>query len=136
MPVSLESFQNVANASFFGKRDIILKGEGDAQRVTLGRLVFSSGQAANDATMAAFRAALEQKYGVFGLHAFDTVLGTRMQLHKSLRASDVKATLSQLQTLKERRFLNELGLAACASADLKKRKNFTLPSVKKSPRLY
>ena len=109
MPVSLESFQNVANASFFGKRDIILRGEGDAQRATLGNLVFSSGQAANDATMAAFRTALEQKYGVFGLHAFDTVLGTRMQLHKSLRASDVKATLSQLQTLKERRFLNELG---------------------------
>ena len=85
-----------------------MRGEGEAQRAQLGNRFFSHSAKTNDATMAAFRAALEQKYGVFGTHAFDMVLGARAQTHKSLRAADVTATLSKLETVKKNRFIGEL----------------------------
>ncbi len=108
MPLSIDTFQSLAESSWFSSRDIVVKGEDEAQRLKLGNLVFSSGAKVNDATMRAFKAALEAKYGVFGTHAFDTVVGTRMQTHKSLRACDVKATLSQLETVKKYRFIGEM----------------------------
>ena len=94
MALTLNTFTTLAKATSFSTRDIVVRGQGKEATARLGNLVFSHGKEANDATMAAFKAALEQEYGVFGTHAFDTVLGSRQQLHKSLRACDVKAALS------------------------------------------
>ncbi len=106
MPISLQTFRDVANTSFFGSRDVILTG--DKTSVKLGNLVFSSGAELNADTMKAFKEALEAKYGVFGTHAFDTVVGTRQQLGKSLRASDIKDTLSALSSVKRQQFKGEM----------------------------
>ena len=59
--------------------------------------------------MKAFREALgnDPNYGSFGVHAFDTVLCSRGQLKKSLRACDIKAVFSQIESLKVKRFANE-----------------------------
>ena len=95
MPLSINDFKTVAQSSFFGSRDITVDKHEHAK---LGHLVFSSGKKVNEATMNAFKAALEHEYGVFGTHAFDTVVGARQQMKKSLRACDVKATLSQIET--------------------------------------
>lgn len=110
MPLQLnvDTFRNLAETSWFSSRHIVVEGPEGSQQAKLGNLVFSSGTKINNDTFAAFKAALEDEYGVFGTHAFDTVLGTRQQLHKSLRASDVKATLSRLDTIKEQRFVAEM----------------------------
>ena len=108
MPIDLNTFRTLAESSWFSSRDIVVQGPDNAKTATLGNLVFSSGEKVNKDTMIAFKAALEAEYGVFGTHAFDTVVGTRQQMKKSLRASDVKATLSHLQSIKEQRFLGEL----------------------------
>ena len=108
MPFNIDTFRNVANNALFTSRDIEIQGQGANATARLGAYVFSAGKKSNDATMAAFKAALENEYGVFGTHAFDTVLGARSQLHKSLRACDVKAALSKLDTVKQTRFIGEL----------------------------
>ena len=108
MPLNIDSFRTIASQTKFGSRDIAVQGQGETATARLGNLVFSQGAKTNDATMAAFKAALEKEYGVFGTHAFDTVLGSRAQMHKSLRASDIKATLSSLETVKKNRFIGEL----------------------------
>ena len=108
MPLTIDSFRAIASSTSFSSRDIAVRGEGDGQTARLGNFIFSQSKEMNDATMAAFKTALEKKYGVFGTHAFDTVLGARQQLHKSLRASDVKATLSKLETVKYNRYIDEL----------------------------
>ncbi len=108
MPLNVDTFRSVANATAFTSRDIVVRGEGSDATVRLGNFIFSHGTKANDATMAAFKAALEEAYGVFGTHAFDTVLGARAQMHKSLRASDVKAALSKLETVKFNRYIGEV----------------------------
>ncbi|MBQ7607499.1 MAG: hypothetical protein IJU76_05965 [Desulfovibrionaceae bacterium] len=105
MGVSLERFQQLADSTFFSSRDIVVRQ--DSAR--LGNFIFSSGKAINDSTMKAFRTALSEKYGTLGEHAFDTVLGSRTQFHKSLRACDIKATISQLSALKEKRLTSEIG---------------------------
>ena len=89
-------------------RDIAIQGEGKNATATLGNYVFSAGKSANKAVMDAFRTALEKEYGALGTHAFDTVLGSRDQLRKSLRACDVKAVLSSIPKLRENRFVGEL----------------------------
>ncbi|MCR5221011.1 MAG: hypothetical protein K6E31_08485 [bacterium] len=73
----------------------------------VGNLLFSSGRKANEAAMTAFREALSKNFGVFGEHAFDTILGLRMQTHKSLRACDIKKVLSNIEFLKENRYISE-----------------------------
>ena len=108
MPLNIDSFRTLASQTKFGSRDIAVRGQGENATARLGNFVFSQSAATNDATMAAFKAALEKEYGVFGTHAFDTVLGSRAQMHKSLRASDVTATLSKLETVKRNRFVGEL----------------------------
>ena len=108
MPLTLDSFRSVANNAVITSRDIEIHGKGANATARLGAYVFSAGKKANDATMAAFKAALEKEYGVFGTHAFDTVLGARSQMHKSLRACDVKAALSKLDSVKQMRFAGEL----------------------------
>ena len=107
-PVNLDTFRSVANNAVITSRDIEIHGKGANATARLGAYVFSAGKKANDATMAAFKAALEKEYGVFGTHAFDTVLGARSQMHKSLRACDVKAALSRLDSVKQMRFVGEL----------------------------
>ena len=108
MPLTIESFGSIADTAWFSSRDIIVQGQGEKATARLGNFFFSQGSEANDETMAAFRSALEEKYGVFGTNAFDTVVGSRAQLHKSLRVSDVKATLSRLETVKMNHFIGEL----------------------------
>ena len=107
MPISFQTFLDKANATRFGSRDIVVDNAQTPQSVKHGLFIFSSGQKVNDATMAAFKEALQQQYGVFGLHAFDTVVGTRAQLHKSLRACDIKKIDSSLESLKMKRLANE-----------------------------
>ncbi|MBR4615543.1 MAG: hypothetical protein IKO55_08060, partial [Kiritimatiellae bacterium] len=107
--LNVATFQDIANrATVFTSRDIVVEGQGRSSSARLGNLVFSHGKAANKATMEAFKAALEKEYGVFGTHAFDTVVGSRAMSRKSLRACDVKAALSNLEGLKNIRFMNEL----------------------------
>ncbi len=52
---------------------------------------------ANKQTMRAFRDCLSEQYGVFGEHAFDTVLGIRSDLGKTLRARDINSVLRALE---------------------------------------
>ena len=57
--------------------------------------------------MEAFKEALENEYGALGTHAFDTIVGSRAQLKKSLRACDVKAVISSLPQIREKRLIGE-----------------------------
>ena len=52
---------------------------------------------ANKRTMQAFRSCLSERYGVFGEHAFDAVLGVRSDTGKVLRAKDVTSVLRALE---------------------------------------
>ncbi len=108
MPINLQSFVNTAKSAIITSRDITIQGKGENATAKLGNYVFSAGKASNAAVMAAFKSALEREYGVFGTHAFDTILGERLQTGKSLRACDVKATLSRLESGKVARFSGEL----------------------------
>ncbi|MBR4653802.1 MAG: hypothetical protein IKO72_10635 [Kiritimatiellae bacterium] len=108
MSLNLEAFRNIANTAWVTSRDIIVQGEGDKAVAKLGNYIFSQGSKANDATMAAFKTALENEYGVFGTHAFDTLVGTRNQLHQSLRAMDVRKVLSSLTAVKAARVTGEI----------------------------
>ena len=108
MPLNIDSFREIANSAWFTSRDLAVHGQGDQAMVRLGNYILSQGNKTNDATMAAFKSALEKEYGVFGTNAFDSIVGSRAQLHKSLRASDVKATLSSLENVKKTHFINEL----------------------------
>ena len=74
MPLNIDTFQSIAKSSLLSSRDIAVHGEGEQATARLGNYFFSQGKKVNDATMAAFKSALEAKYGVFGTHAFDTVL--------------------------------------------------------------
>ncbi len=107
-PLNLDAFRNLANSAWVTSRDLIVTGKGDQASVKRGNYIFSQGAGANDATMAAFKEALEKEYGVFGTHAFDTVVGTRNQLHKSLRAEDVRKVLSSLNAVKGNRVVGEI----------------------------
>ena len=108
MALNLDAFRNIAKSAFITSRDIAIQGSGENATAKLGNYVFSAGKSANKAVMDAFRTALENEYGALGTHAFDTVLGSRDQLRKSLRACDVKAVLSRLPQLRENRFVGEL----------------------------
>ena len=107
MPVTLNDFVRHAQNTRFDSRDVIVDDTQAPKSVKYGMLLFSSGSKMNQATMNAFKEALEHDYGVFGLHAFDTVVGTRAQLHKSLRACDIKSVFSHMEALKMKRLANE-----------------------------
>ena len=108
MPITLDSFRTIANSTAFSSRDIVVQGEGKTATAKLGNFIFSQGKTANNATMAAFKEALEREYGSLGTHAFDTVLGSRSQLNKPLRACDVQTTLSCLVPIRQNRFVGEV----------------------------
>ena len=52
---------------------------------------------ANKRTMQAFRSCLSERYGVFGEHAFDAVLGVRSDTGKTLRAKDITSVMRALE---------------------------------------
>ena len=108
MPITFNDFHHLATTAPKDTRDIVVNDAKTPQSVQFGSRVFSTPKKLNDATMAAFKEALQKEYGVFGLHAFDTVVGTRAQLHKSLRACDIKKIVSSMESLKQMRFTNEL----------------------------
>ena len=107
-PITFNDFLLKAQRTLFDSRAIIVDNARKNQSVKRGNLIFSNSQSTNEATMKAFKNALQQEYGVFGIHAFDTIVGTRAQLHKSLRACDIKLIHSQMESLKQIRFTNEL----------------------------
>ena len=108
MPLNVETFRNLVSQTHFGNRDIVVSGEGKNATARLGNFFFSEGKAANNATMKAFREALQNEYGSLGAHAFDTILGARSQLNKSLRACDIQRTLSTLPTIRQTRYNGEV----------------------------
>ena len=108
MLLTITDFKSVAESTIFSSRDIKLQGEGANATARLGNFIFSAGKKANAAVMNAFKAALEHEYGLLGTHAFDTIVGLRNQLHKSLRACDVRDTLSNLEILRKNRYIGEV----------------------------
>lgn len=108
MPLNLDSFRNIANSTYISLKDIAIQGTGKEATTALGNLIFSAGKKANKAVMDAFKAALENEYGAMGTHAFDTIVGSRSQMKKSLRACDVKAVLSALPKIRENRLVGEI----------------------------
>lgn len=109
MALSVNDFQRTAAATVFSGRDVVLQDGGELELGRLGRLsLMSSSKADNSKTMVAFRDALKREYGVFGEHAFDTVLASRAQTGKSLRSCDIRAVLSQMEPLKMVRLENEV----------------------------
>ena len=108
MPLNVETFRSLVGQTHYGNRDIVISGEGKNATARLGNYFFSQGKAVNNATMAAFKAALENEYGSLGTHAFDTVLGARSQLNKSLRACDIQQTLSTLPSIRQTRYSGEV----------------------------
>ena len=106
MPVTLDSFTSAARSTIFDSRRIIFaKTSGD---VKLGKVLISPGTQINEDTMAAFKEALHNEFGVFGDHAFDTVVGTRAQKKFSLRACDIKTTISIMDTVRHNRYVEEM----------------------------
>ena len=108
MSVNVETFRSLVGQTHFGGRDIFVSGEGKNATARLGNFFFSQGKVANNATMKAFREALQKEYGSLGAHAFDSVVGARSQLNKSLRACDVQRTLSSLPTIRQTRYQGEV----------------------------
>ena len=108
MPLTIDTFRAIANSTSFASRDIVVSGADKTATAKLGNFIFSHGTAKNDATMKAFKDALEKEYGVFGTNVFDSVLGARLETHKSLRAMDVQRTLSSLPQIRHNRFVDEL----------------------------
>ena len=110
MPTTVADFQRLAQTASYANRSIVVDDAQQPTDIKFRGSVFSHSNKVNDATMKAFRDALgnDPNYGAFGLHAFDTILGSRAQLKKSLRACDIKAVFSHIEELKEKRFANEL----------------------------
>ena len=119
MPVNLQTFTNFAAQHTVHVSKNIHVHEADGQmevgsasfKQTLGRDL-----KANQRTMAAFRSCLSERYGVFGEHAFDAVLGARADVGKTLRAKDIASVMRALsptdtgavrQTMIAARFANE-----------------------------
>ena len=61
MPINIEAFRRVADSALITSRDIVVKDDGDKSVAKLGNYIFSQGNKANDATMAAFKTALENE---------------------------------------------------------------------------
>ncbi len=104
MPLDINSFDTIARSSWFSSRNIVI----ESNDVKLGKFLISPGKDANKATMDAFKEALRQEYGIFGVHAFESIVGNRATMNKTLRSGDVKATLSCLNTIRNNRYVNEI----------------------------
>ena len=99
MPVSLQTFTDFAavrsdssNKSFHVHQqgaDTVAGATSIKQRLGLNL-------EANKRTMQAFRSCLSERYGVFGEHAFDAILGVRSDTGKVLRARDITSVMRAL----------------------------------------
>ncbi|MBQ7650029.1 MAG: hypothetical protein IJS15_03670 [Victivallales bacterium] len=110
-PINVSEFTRIANDSFFSTRDIVMDGKEAPSLGTLGRHTITASQKqVNRDTMTAFRNAIESSYGDLGVHAFDSVLGSRMAFGKSLRAKDVQAVTSLVPQMARKALENEIVL--------------------------
>ena len=99
MPVNLQTFADFAaqHTVLTSKNFHVHDADGRLEagsaslKQTLGRDL-----SANQRTMAAFRNCLSARYGVFGEHAFDAVLGARADVGKTLRAKDIASVMRAL----------------------------------------
>lgn len=119
MPVNLQTFTDFAAQHTVRVSKNIHVHEADGQmEVGAASLKQRIGTdlKANQRTMAAFRNCLSERYGVFGEHAFDAVLGARADVGKTLRAKDIASVMRALsptdtgavrQTMIAARFANE-----------------------------
>lgn len=98
-------FVQAANSTLFGSRDVFIDKH---NKIKLGNFIFSASTKSNTDTMKAFRESLSAKYGIFGEHSFDSTLSSRFQRKKSLRACDIKRTISNIESIKKQRFQGEL----------------------------
>jgi len=108
MPLDISEFTRLAASTSISTRDLVVSGQGKTAKARLGNFIFAQSAEKNTVTMKAFRAALEKEYGAFGANAFDTVLGHRLEMRKSLRACDVRQTLSNLALIRQNRFVSEI----------------------------
>lgn len=69
MPLNVETFRSLVGQTHYGNRDIVVSGEGKNATARLGNYFFSQGKTVNNATMKAFKEALEKEYGSLGTHA-------------------------------------------------------------------
>ena len=119
MPVNLQTFTNFAAQHTVHVSKNIHVHAADGQ-MEVGSASFKQTLGwdlkANQRTMAAFRSCLSERYGVFGEHAFDAVLGARADVGKTLRAKDIASVMRALsptdtgtvrQTMIAARFANE-----------------------------
>ena len=100
MPVTLQTFADFAsvrsdtsNKSFHVHQegaDTVAGATSVKQRLGLNL-------EANKRTMQAFRSCLSERYGVFGEHAFDAVLGVRSDTGRMLRARDITSVMRALE---------------------------------------
>ncbi len=127
MALNIQDFQRIAGAANFGTRNIVVTGAGNEAAISLGKVgrwsISKADKALNANTMAAFRDALSKQFGTLGEHAFDTVLGTRTQLGKALRKSDIEKTFSQLESVKRMQLKNEIIRLADTSPKVMSRGN-------------
>ncbi|MCR5379694.1 MAG: hypothetical protein K6G44_01815 [Lentisphaeria bacterium] len=109
MPITVTDFRRLADTASYANRSVVVDNANTPTDVNFRGSVFSHSKKMNEATMKAFRDALgnDPNYGAFGVHAFDTVIGSRAQMKKSLRACDINAVFSNIEALKEKRFANE-----------------------------
>ena len=120
MPVNLQTFTDFAaqHTIHTSKNFHVHEANGRMEAGSASFRQFSGRDLqANQRTMAAFRNCLSARYGVFGEHAFDAVLGARADVGKTLRAKDIASVMRALnptdtgvvrQTLIASRFANEV----------------------------
>ncbi len=105
MKVTLKSFKQLADTSRFSWQAIVMGKDGPM----LGNRILPSDRETNIYALKIFCRKLVRKYGLIGKHVFDTVLGSRMLLRKSLRVCDVKTAFLRIGEIREKRYLGELG---------------------------
>ena len=109
IPPDLNAFTRVANIAATSSRDIVLGGNSSPKLGSLGRWTITKSQKeVNTATMDAFCNALKSTYGDLGVHAFESVLGSRRAFGQSLRAKDIKAVNALVPQLARKALENEV----------------------------
>lgn len=101
MPLSVSQFVRTAESSWFNN-DVVLTGDSTLRsKFFHSKSTVDASREVNVATMNAFRAALEKEYGIMGEKVFDTLLGERAEAGRSLRKSDVRAVMKDIQNKQE-----------------------------------
>lgn len=101
MPLSVSQFVRTAESSWFNN-DVVLTDDNTLRsKFFHSKSSVEASHDVNEATMKAFRAALEREYGIMGESVFDTLLGERARAGRSLRKSDVRAVMKDIQNKQE-----------------------------------